>query len=114
MFGGIGGLGQLAGLLGKLPKIQEEAEKLRERIDRLTAEGHAGGGMVTVKVTGRMTVTSCRISTEALADREMLEDLVAAATTQALDRVKDQISEETRRMATEVGLPPGVNLPGLM
>jgi DNA-binding YbaB/EbfC family protein len=113
MFGGIGGLGQLAGLLGKLPKIQEEAGKLRERVDRLTAEGNAGGGMVTVKVSGQMAVLSCRIAEEAMADREMLEDLVAAATTQAIEKVKELIGDETRKMAAEVGLPPGINLPGL-
>jgi DNA-binding YbaB/EbfC family protein len=113
MFGGIGGLGQMAGLLGKLPKLQEAAEKLRQRIDAITAEGNAGGGMVTVKATGRMTIVSCRIAAEAMADREMLEDLIAAATTQALEKVKEQIAAETRALAAEVGLPPGINLPGL-
>lgn len=113
MFGGIGGLGQMAGLLGKLPQMKEAAERLRQRIDAITAEGNAGGGMVTVKATGRMTVVSCRVTDEAIADREMLEDLIAAATTQALEKVKEQIAAETQAMASEIGLPPGINLPGL-
>lgn len=112
MFGGIGGLGQMAGLLGKLPKIQEEAEKLRQRVDAIAVEGNAGGGMIAVKATGKMTIVSVRIAEEAMADREMLEDLIAAATTQALDKVKEQIALETQKMAAEVGLPPGINLPG--
>lgn len=113
MFGGIGGLGQMAGLLGKLPKIQEEAAKLRQRVEAIVVEGNAGGGMVTVKATGKMAVVSVRIAEEAMADREMLEDLIAAATTQALEKVREQIAAETQKMAAEVGLPPGFNLPGL-
>lgn len=113
MFGGIGGLGQMAGLLGKLPQMKEAAEKLRQRIDAITAEGNAGGGMVAVKATGRMTIASCRITDEGMADREMLEDLIAAATTQALEKVREQIAAETRAMAAEIGLPPGFNLPGM-
>ncbi|HEY1380353.1 MAG TPA: YbaB/EbfC family nucleoid-associated protein [Gemmataceae bacterium] len=110
-----GDLGKLAGLLTKTQKIREEMEKLQERLGKLTAEGTAGGGMVTVKVNGKFAVLGVRLSEEAikLQDREMLEDLIAAAANQALEKARQLIAEETQKMATDLGLPPGMGLPGL-
>ena len=57
-----------------------------------------------------MEVLSVRISEDAmkLNDREMLEDLVAAATNQALTKVRQQLAEESAKMAANIGLPPGM------
>jgi DNA-binding YbaB/EbfC family protein len=109
------GLGQIASLLGNLPKLQEEMDKFQQRVGQITAEGDAGAGMVRVRVNGRMEMLGCTLSDEALRlnDREMLEDLIKAATNQAIDKVRAQLKEETGKMATGVGLPPGINLPGL-
>src|SRR5688500_1176651 len=103
-----GDLGKLAGLFGKLPKIKEEMEKLQGRLAQLTADGSAGGGMVTVKVNGKFAAVACRISDEAikLDDREMLEDLIVAATNQAMEKVRQLVAEETAKMTTDLGLPP--------
>lgn len=108
-------IGQFAGLLQQLPKIQEEMNKLQQRLGQLTAEGTAGGGMVTVKVNGRMEMASCSLSEEVLRlnDREMLEDLIRAATNQAVERARQLVAEETRKMAGGLGLPSGLGLPGL-
>jgi len=106
-------LGQLAGLMGKLPKIREEMEKLQGRLAELTAEGQAGGGMVTVKVNGKFNVVGCTVTDEALQDRELLEDLIVAAANQAIDKARQLAASETSKMATELGLPAGMNLPGL-
>ena len=108
-------IGQIAGLMKNLPKIREEMDKLQGRLAQLTAEGDAGGGMVKVKVNGHQEVLSCVLSEEAykLGDRELMEDLIVAATNQALKKVKQQAAEETSKMATGLGLPPGMNLPGL-
>jgi DNA-binding YbaB/EbfC family protein len=110
-----GKLGQLASLMGNLPKLQGEMEKLKERLGKLSAEGDAGGGMVRVKVTGQFKLLSCTISPEAMAggDRELLEDLIVAATNQAIDRARQLAAEETGKMAQELGVPPGINLPGM-
>jgi DNA-binding YbaB/EbfC family protein len=109
------GFGQLAGLVGKLPKIKEEMDKLQDRLGRLTAEGNAGGGMVTVTVNGKFAVVGCSLSQETvdLKDREMLEDLIVAAANQAIDKARQLVSDETGKMAAELGLPPGFNIPGL-
>jgi hypothetical protein len=115
MIGMFGNLGQLAGLLTKTQKIREEMEKLQGRLGQVTAEGQAGGGMVKVRVNGKLAVLSCRVTDEAmnLQDREMLEDLIVAATNQALDKGRELAAVEAQKMTTELGLPAGLNLPGL-
>ena len=108
-------LGQMASLFRQLPKIKEEVEKLQQKLGQVTAEGTAGGDLVTVKVNGRNEVLSCRLSDEAMKgnDRELLEDMIKAAVNQALERVKHSVAEETSKMATGLGLPPGMGMPGI-
>jgi DNA-binding YbaB/EbfC family protein len=108
-------IGQLAGLMKNLPRIQEEVGKLQQKLAQLVASGDAGAGMVTITVNGKMEVLRCRLSDEALKmdDREMLEDLIRAATNQAFDKVRELIHEQTAKMASEFGLPEGMGLPGL-
>lgn len=109
-------LGQLVSMMTKLPsidKIKEETERMQQRLGEITAEGDAGAGMVKVRVNGRMEVLSCQISNEALGDKEMLEDLIAAAVNQAITRARLQTAEETGKLASNLGLPTGLNIPGL-
>jgi len=109
-------LGMLAGLLGNKGKLQEEIAKFQQNVGQITAEGTAGAGYVTVKVSGKMEVQSVRISEEAmkLNDREMLEDLITAATNQAMAKAREQVSQETAKVAQNMGLPAGMlgGLPG--
>jgi DNA-binding YbaB/EbfC family protein len=109
------GVGQFAGLMKNLPKIKEEVEQLQGRLGQLVAEGDAGAGMVKVRCNGRMEIIGVTLSEEATkgSDREMLEDLIRAAVNQAIARAKQQAAEETSKMATNLGLPPGMNLPGM-
>jgi len=108
-------IGQLMGLVKQAPKIKEEMERLQERIAQLSAEGDAGAGMVKVRVNGKHEVVACSISEDAFrsGDREMLEDLVRAAANQAMERLRQLMAEETGKMATSLGLPPGISLPGM-
>jgi DNA-binding YbaB/EbfC family protein len=107
--------GQLAGLMKNLPKIKEEMDRLQQRLGQITADGDAGGGMVKVRVNGRLEVLSCVIGDEAMKnpDKELLEDLITGAVNQAITRARQLVAEETGKMATGLGLPPGMNLPGL-
>jgi len=106
-------LGQFAGILTQLPKIRAEMEKLQQRLGQLIVDGDAGGGMVKVRVNGKMEIVACTLSDEALRldDREMLEDLIRAAGNQALERIRQVIAEETARATTSFGLPSGMDLP---
>jgi len=106
--------GQLAGLLQQLPKIKAEMERLQERLGQVVAEGDAGGGLVKIRANGKLEVLSCSISDDLLGqkDREFVEDLIRAATNQALDKARRQAAEETGKMAAGFGLPAGLGLPG--
>jgi DNA-binding YbaB/EbfC family protein len=107
-------LGQMMGLMKQLPKIKEEMERLQQRLAQISAEGDAGAGMVKVRVNGKQELTACSISEEARAgDREVLEEMVRGAVNQALAKVRQQVAEETQKMATGLGLPPGMGLPGM-
>jgi hypothetical protein len=90
-------------------------EKFQGKVGSLTAEGDAGGGMVKVKVNGHMEVLRCEVSDELLKmnDREMLEDLIRGAVNVAIQKVRQLVAEETGKMATGLGLPQGMGLPGL-
>jgi DNA-binding YbaB/EbfC family protein len=112
-------LGDLMKLMGNRGKIQEEVQKFQAQVGQITAEATSGAGYVTVKVNGRLEVLSVRISDEAmkLNDREVIEDLVAAAANQALNKVRQQLADESAKMAANLGLPPGMlgggGFPGL-
>lgn len=112
-------IGAMMKLLGNKGQIQEEMQKFQASVGQITAEANAGGGMVTVKVNGRLELLSCTITDDAmkLNDREMLEDLLVAATNQALNKVREQIAAESAKMAAGMGLPPGMlgggGIPGI-
>jgi DNA-binding YbaB/EbfC family protein len=114
-------LGGMMSLLRNQGKIQEEIQKFQAQIGSIVAEAASGAGLVTAKVNGRMEILSVRLSEEAmkLNDREMLEDLIAAAVNQALNKVRQQLAEESAKMASGLGLPPGMlgggsgGIPGL-
>jgi DNA-binding YbaB/EbfC family protein len=109
-------LGQFAGLLQQLPKIKAEMERLQQRLGQVIVEGDAGGGMVKVRVNGKLEVLSCSISEETFRqnDRELLEDLIRAATNQALEKARQQAAEAAAKMAADFGLPGlgALGLPG--
>ncbi len=108
-------IGQIAGLMKNLPKIREEMSKLQERMGQIVAEGDAGAGMVKATVNGHLEVQKLTLSDELVAmnDKEMLEELVASAINHALKKARQLVAEETSKMATGLGLPAGMNLPGL-
>ena len=108
-------IGQMASLMKNLPKIREEMGKLQERVAQITAEGDAGAGMVKATVNGRLEVQHVKLSDEIIAmnDKEMLEDLIASALNHALAKARQLVAEETQKMAVGLGVPPGMNLPGL-
>lgn len=98
-FGGMGGM--LGGLQAQMKRLQEDAE-------RQEVEGVAGRGLVTVRMNGAQEVLSIRIDPKALEDREMLEDLVRAATNDAVRRSKEVVAQKLAGMAAAMGLPPGL------
>jgi DNA-binding YbaB/EbfC family protein len=110
-----GKLGQIASLLGNLPRLQEDMKKFQESLGSIVAEGDAGAGAVKVRVNGRMEVLGCQLAESAMTggDRELLEDLIKAATNQALQKVRQLVMEQYSKMFAGMGLPPGMSLPGV-
>ena len=108
-------LGQMASLMKNLPRIREEMAKLQGKMAQISAEGDAGGGMVRVRVNGSLEVVSCTFSDEAFkgGDKELLEDLTTAAVNQAMKKAKELVAQETAKLATRMGLPAGMGLPGV-
>ncbi len=104
-------LGQIASLMKNLPKMQEEMSKLQGRVAQIVVDGEAGGGMVKAKVNGHMELISCVISDQGMKDKELLEDMIRAAVTQAMQKAKQAVAEETSKMAGGLGLPSSFQLP---
>jgi DNA-binding YbaB/EbfC family protein len=111
-------LRQMMGALRQLPqlaKLKEEMEQFQQRLAQITADGDAGAGMVKVRVNGKQEIVTCTISEEALraGDREVLEEMVRGAANQALERVRKVVGDEARKMASNMGMPAGMGLPGM-
>ncbi len=95
------GLANLAQIMKQAQEAQSRMGELKERLGRLTVEGAAGGGLVKVEMNGHQEVLGCRIDESLLRpeDREMLEDLVVAATNEALRKVKEAAAGEFSQIA---------------
>ena len=93
-------------------QIQESFQKAQEELTNLEVMGEAGGGMVKILMTGRHDVRRVDIDSSLFTeDKEMLEDLVAAAINDAVRKVEAQTQEKMAGMANGLGLPNGMKLP---
>lgn len=103
------GLGNLASMMKQASQMQGLMSDAQEKLARVRVSGTAGGGMVIVEATGQQKVVSCQIDESLMktGDRELIEDLVTAATNQALEKSREAAAEEMNRLAG------GLNLPGL-
>jgi DNA-binding YbaB/EbfC family protein len=103
---------QLAGLMKQAQAMQDNMKKAQEEIAAMEVEGAAGAGLVKVTMTGRHDVKRVSIDPSLLADdRDMLEDLVAAAVNDAVRKVESATQEKMSGMTAGLPLPPGFKLP---
>ena len=103
--------GNIAQLMQQAQKMQEDMQRAQEEVAALEVEGHAGGGMVSVTLGGRMDCRRVRIDPAALADPEMAEDLIAAAFNDASNKVDAESKEKMGAATAGMPLPPGMKLP---
>src|SRR6202795_2156680 len=98
-----------------LTQFRQVQETLEKRIDGVSVEGPAGGGMVSVKMNGQKQLTEIRIEPEVFKskDQEMLQELVLAAVNEATRRVDEELSKQVKDITG--GLPGimGMKIPGL-
>ncbi len=104
--------GQLAGLMRQAQQMQENMKKVQEALAEMLVEGASGGGLVKVTMSCRHDVKRVEIDPSLLADdKDMLEDLVAAAFNDALRKAETASQEKMASLTAGLPLPPGMKLP---
>jgi len=102
-------------LMQQAQKMQEQMKKAQEERDSMEVTGEAGAGLVKVAMTGKYDVKSVSIDDSLMSeDKEMLEDLIAAAVNSAVKKVEENSSStDIQQMAKDAGidLPGGMNFP---
>ena len=103
---------QLAGLMKQAQQMQDSLKRAQEELAQLEVEGQSGAGLVKVVMTCRHDVKRVSIDPSLVGeDRDMLEDLVAAAFNDAVRRVEATTQEKLAGFAGGMGMPPGFKMP---
>jgi hypothetical protein len=104
--------GGLGNILKQAQKMQDELQKTQEKLAQEEVAGESGGGMVKVTMNGRHEVKRIEIDPSLMEDdKEMLEDLVAAAVNAAVQRVGEKVQENMAGLTSGLQLPPGMKMP---
>jgi len=104
--------GGMGGLMKQAQKMQEDMKKAQEEIARMEVEGQSGGGMVKVIMNGRHELRSVKIDDSLMGDdKDMLEDLIAAAVNDATRKVEQESSSKMSGLTAGLNLPGGMKLP---
>jgi DNA-binding YbaB/EbfC family protein len=104
--------GAMGNLMKQAQKMQEDMQKAQEEVANLEVEGQAGGGMVKVVMNGRHEIRQVTLDDSLMQDdKEMIEDLLAAAVNDAVRRVEQQTQEKMAGVTAGLNLPGGMKLP---
>lgn len=101
----------LGGLMKQAQMMQDNMKKAQEQLATIEVEGLSGGGMVKVVMTCRNDVKRVAIDASVLDDKEMLEDLLAAAFNDAVRKAEATSQEKMGGLTAGMQLPPGMKLP---
>ena len=104
--------GGIGNLMKQAQQMQANMQKMQEEVANMEVEGQAGGGLVKVTMTGRHDVKRVSIDDSVLQDdKDMLEDLIAAAVNDAVRQVEKVSQEKMSSLTAGFNLPPGMKLP---
>ena len=104
--------GQLAGLMKQAQAMQDNMKRAQEELAQMEVEGQSGAGLVKVTMTCKHDVKRVAIDPSLLADdKDLLEDLVAAAFNDAVRRAEEVSAEKMGKLTAGLPLPPGMKLP---
>lgn len=105
-----GGMGNMGNMMKQAQKMQKEMMKLQEEIEQRTMEASAGGGAITVVITGKKEIKSIEIKPEVVDpdDVEMLQDLIMAAVNEAIRQADDMAAREMSKLTGGLNLPGGL------
>lgn len=104
--------GDMGNLMKQAQKIQEQMQKAQEELANAQQEGESGGGLVKVIMTGRHDVRKVEIDASLMTeDKEILEDLLAAAVNDAVRKIESYSKQKMSGMAAGMGIPPNFKMP---
>jgi len=103
--------GNIAQMMQQAQRMQDNLKRVQDELAVLEVTGSAGGGMVSVTLTGKMEVRRVHIDPSVLSDAEMLEDLVTAAMNDAVNKANDESGKRMSAATAGMPLPPGMKLP---
>ncbi len=104
--------GAMGNMMKQAQKMQEDMQKAQEEIANMEVEGQSGGGMVKVVMNGRHELRKVELDDSLMSDdKEMIEDLLAAAVNDAVRRIEQQSSEKMSGVTAGINLPGGMKLP---
>jgi DNA-binding YbaB/EbfC family protein len=104
--------GQIAGLMKQAQQMQENMKRMQDQLAEIEVEGSAGAGMVKVAMTCRNVVKRVSVDPSLLADdKDMLEDLIAAAVNDAVRKAEATSTEKMSSITAGMPLPPGMKFP---
>lgn len=102
----------LGNIMQQAQKMQEDLKKAQEELALMQVQGESGGGLVTIVMTGKREARKVTIDNSLLGeDKDMLEDLVAAAINDAVAKVAKMKKEKMSDITAGIPLPPGFKLP---
>lgn len=103
----------LGQMMKQAQEVQTKMQEMQDRLAEAELTGASGGGMVSITMTGKGEVRRVQIDPSLIApdDKEVLEDLIAAAVNDARQKVDTFTQEETQKIMGGLQLPPGVKLP---
>lgn len=113
MFKGLGGLGDMAKMMKQAQEMQGKMAEMQDEMQNILVTGESGAGLVKATATAKGELKGLDIDPSIFNgdDKEVVEDLILAAIKDAQDKASARASEEMQKMASELGLPAGMNLP---
>jgi len=104
--------GAMGNMMKQAQKMQEDMQKAQEEIANMEVEGQAGGGMVKVVMNGRHELRQVQLDDSLMGDdKEMIEDLLAAAVNDAVRKIESESSSKMSGLTAGMNLPGGLKLP---
>lgn len=103
--------GGLGNIMKQAQKMQENMQQAQQELANMEVQGESGGGMIKVTMTGRHDLKQVNIDDAVMDDKEMLEDLIAAAVNDAVRKIEASSQERMAGMTSGINLPPGFKLP---
>ncbi|MGY6536714.1 MAG: YbaB/EbfC family nucleoid-associated protein [Pararhodobacter sp.] len=113
--GGLGALGDMGKMMKAAQEMQQKMAALQQELETIIVEGESGAGMVKARATAKGVLTGLEIDPSIFSaeDKEVVEDLILAAIKDVQARAEERSRAEMAKLTEGLGLPPGMNFPGM-